>query len=124
MNVVDSSGWLEYFSGTPRAEFFAEAINDIENLLVPVITLYEVFKKVTLERGRPAAMQAIVAMRMGKVVSVTDEIALTAASLSLAFKLPMADAIILASSQHHHAVLLTQDAHFQGIDGVVYISGA
>ena len=124
MNVVDSSGWLEYFSGTPRAEFFAEAINDIENLLVPVITLYEVFKKVTLERGRPAAMQAIVAMRMGKVVSVTDELALTAASLSLAFKLPMADAIILASSQHHHAVLLTQDAHFQGIDGVVYISGA
>jgi predicted nucleic acid-binding protein len=124
MNVVDSSGWLEYFSGTPRAEFFAEAINDIENLLVPVITLYEVFKKVTQERGRPAAMQAIVAMRMGKVVPVSDEIALTAASLSLAFKLPMADAIILASCQHHHAILLTQDAHFQGIDGVVYISGA
>ena len=121
MKVVDSSGWLEYFSGTPRADFFADAINDIGNLLVPVITLYEVFKKISVERGRPAAMQAIVAMRMGKVVHLTDEIALAAASLSLKHKLPMADAMILASSKHYHAVLLTQDAHFQGVEGVVFI---
>ncbi len=123
MKVVDSTGWLEYFSGTPRADFFADTINDIDNLLVPAITLYEVFKKISIERGRPAAMQAIVAMRMGKVVPLTDEIAFAAASLSLKYKLPMADAMILASARHHDAVLLTQDAHFQGIEGVVFMPG-
>ena len=120
MNVVDSSGWLEYFSGTSRSELYADAINDIDNLLVPVITLYEVFKKVTVERGRPAAMQAVVAMRMGKVVPLTDEMALAAATLSIRYKLPMADAMILATAQRHEAILMTQDAHFSGIEGVVY----
>ena len=120
MNIVDSSGWLEYLKGSDRAKYYEEALADAENLIVPTIIFFEVFKKVLNERGRDVAIQVAVAMRTGIIISLDEVIAMEAAILSSERKLPMADAIILATAQRHGAILLTQDVHFQGIVGVKY----
>lgn len=121
MNVVDSSGWLEYFIDDVNADFFAPILEDVSNLVVPTVSIYDVFKRTLAEKGRDQALEAIAIMYGGKVVDLTREIALTAAQLSLEFKLPMADSIILATAQAHDARLWTQDEHFKDIDGVEYI---
>jgi predicted nucleic acid-binding protein len=122
MNVVDSSGWLEYFGDDTNADFFAPAIEAIDELLVPTISLYEVFKRVLQQRGESAALQAISAMRQGTVIPVTEVIALEAAQLSVTHKLPMADSIILATTRLHDAELWTQDADFKGLSAVRYVA--
>ena len=122
MNVVDSSGWLEYFGDDTNADFFAPAIEAIDELLVPTISLYEVFKRVLQQRGESAALQAISAMRQGTVIPVTEVIALEAAQLSVTHKLPMADSIILATTRLHDAELWTQDADFKGLPAVRYVA--
>jgi predicted nucleic acid-binding protein len=114
--VVDSSGWLEYFTGSSRAQFFAPAIEDTENLVVPIITIYEVFKKVHRERGESAALQVASSMQGGTVVDLDLSIALDAARLQL----PLADSIIYTTAQRHGAVLWTQDDHFNGLPSVRY----
>lgn len=120
MNVVDSSGWLEYFADGPGACFFDAPIEDTDNLVVPVLTLYEVFRRIASQRDEGLALQAIAAMQQGKVVDVDAALALEAAHLGLVARLPMADAIILAIARRHGAVLWTQDADFEGLDGVMY----
>jgi predicted nucleic acid-binding protein len=122
MNVVDSSGWLEYFGDDTNADFFAPAIEAIDELLVPTISLYEVFKRVLQQRGESAALQAISAMRQGTVIPVTEVIALEAAQISGTHKLPMADSIILATTRLHDAELWTQAADFKGLSAVRYVS--
>ena len=122
--VVDSSGWLEYFADGPNASRFAPFIEQPERLVVPTITLYEVFKRVFQQRGEDAALIAIAAMMEGQVVPLTEEIALEAARLSLNTKLPMADSIILATARAFDAVLWTQDADFQGLTDVRFIPKA
>lgn len=121
MNVVDSSGWLEFFGKGAHGEIYAPIIQDSANLLVPVICIYEVFKRVTQLRDGEEALQAAALMATGKVVEVTMEIALLAADLSIAHKLPMADSLILATTRLYEATLWTQDAHFKGLDGVKFI---
>lgn len=120
MNVVDSSGWLEYFADGSNSEFFAPAIENTNELIVPVISLYEVFKRVCQQRGEDAALESVAAMMQGTVVTLDASLALSAAKLSLEFKLPMADSLILATTQVHGAVLWTQDDDFEGIAGVRY----
>lgn len=120
MNLVDSSGWLEYWSDGPNSAFFAPAIEDVENLLVPTISLYEVFKRVLLERGEAAALSVAAQMKEGKLVELTEPIALQAAKTSASLRLPMADAIMLATARRHEATLWTQDGDFEGIDGVQF----
>ena len=120
MNVVDSCGWLEYFANGPNAEFFAPAVEDTENLVVPTLSLYEVFKRVLQQRGEGEALQAVAVMMEGQVVDLTAEIALMAAKLSVEMKLPMADSIMLATAQAHKATLWTQDQDFEGIEGIRY----
>jgi len=122
MNVVDSSGWLEYFANGPNAGFFATPIVDIAHLVVPTLSLYEVFKRVLQQRGRREALQAIALMRQGRVVDLDETIALQAAGLSLQHRLPFADSLMLATAQAHGATLWTQDADFAGIHGVQYLS--
>lgn len=122
MNVVDSSGWLEHFADGGNAEFFALPILDTGQLVVPTLSLYEVFKRVLQQRGRPAATQAISLMGQGRVVDLDTPIALAAAALSLEHRLPMADSIMLASAQAHGATLWTQDQDFARIPGVRYRS--
>lgn len=118
MNIVDSSGWLEYFADGPNADLFAVPLGKSAELLVPSITLYEVFKIVCRQRGEDAALQAVAMMQQGKVVELSSSIALLAAKLSLEVKTPMADSIILATAQIHAAQLWTQDNDFEGISGV------
>jgi toxin FitB len=121
MKVVDSSGWLEYFSKGPNGERFAPAIQDSQSLLVPVICLYEVYKRVALQRGEDDALQAAAWMMTGTVIEISPEIAFAAAELSIEHRLPMADSLILACARLHRAELWTQDEHFKGLDQVVYI---
>lgn len=120
MNVVDSSGWLEYFADTDRADLFAPAIEDVGNLLVPVICLYEVFKKVYQAQGQAQAELRAADMMKGQVAEITAPIALNAALLSAQHRLPMADSLILAIAREHGAILWTQDEHFDGLEGVKY----
>ena len=121
MNVVDSSGWLEYFSGGPNAAFFAKPIETSAQLVVPTLSLYEVFKRVLQQRGEGPALQAAAAMHQGRVVDLNNSLALSAARLSLALQLPMADSIMLATARAWDAALWTQDADFENIPQVRYI---
>jgi predicted nucleic acid-binding protein len=121
VNVVDSSGWLEFFADGPNADFFAPALQVVDELLVPSLSIHEVFKRV-LQRGESAALQAIALMQQGSIVDLTAPAALAAARLSVEASLPMADAIILSAARFGGATLWTQDAHFEGMDGVQYIS--
>ncbi len=121
MNVVDSSGWLEYFADTTNADAFAAPILETENLIVPSISLLEVFKRVLQQRGQDAALQTVALMKQGQVVPLDETLALQAAKLGLEHKLPLADSVILATAQAFDATLWTQDTDFDGIDGVRFI---
>jgi len=121
MNVVDSSGWVEYFADASNADFFAPAITDEPNLVVPTICMFEVFKWLSIQRGKEVALQAMGLLYRGQVVALSDEIALQAALLSLEHKLLLADSIILATARFHQATLWTQDQHFINLPGVEYI---
>jgi len=118
MNAVDSSAWLEYFADTKRARLFAAAIEDTDHLIVPVVTVYEVFKKFLRERGESDALQAVSAMRSGQVIDLDVSLALEAGR----FNLPLADSLIYATAQRHGATLWTQDEDFEGLSGVRYFS--
>ena len=118
MNVVDSSGWLEFFADGPNAGHFESAIVGVDRLVVPTISLLEVFKRVLQQRGENSALQAVAQMRQGKVVDLDADVALAAAHLGIAFKLPLADSIMLATARAQGATLWTQDADFSGIEGV------
>ena len=122
MNVVDSSGWLEYLAEEPNADFFAAAIENIEALVVPVISVYEVFKRVYQQRGEDDALKAVALMMQGQVVDLDVELALSAAKLSLDLSIPLADSVILATARAYQATLWTQDEHFKGLIGVEYIA--
>lgn len=119
-NVVDSSAWLEYLAGSPKASQFAAAIEDVGNLVVPVITIYEVFKKVLRERGEGDALQVASLMQSGEVVDLDLPLAMDAAHL----KLPFADSIIYATAMSRGATLWTQDDHFKDLPGVRYFPKA
>jgi len=121
MNVVDSSGWLEYFAEDSNADFFAPAIEDTKNLLVPVICIYEVFKRIRQQSGITEAQQHIGDMKLGKIIELDESLALSAAKISGDLKLPMADSLILATARANNATLWTQDEHFKDLDGVKYI---
>ncbi len=120
MNVVDSSGWLEFFSDGPNADFFATPIEATTELLVPTIAMYEVFKYVSRQRGDGPALQAMALLRQGTVVDLTDDLAMFAASISLEKQLPMADSIMLATAYRNRATLWTQDSDFRGLPGVEF----
>jgi toxin FitB len=122
VNVVDSSGWLEYFADGPNAAFFAAAIEKPANLVVPTISLYEVFKRVLQQRDHGEALQVVAVMRQGRVADLTESLALASAGLSVKHGLPMADSIMLATAQMWNAVLWTQDSDFEGLPGVRYIA--
>jgi len=122
VNVVDSSGWLEYFADAKNADFFAKAIAATSRLIVPTISLLEVFKRVLQQRGENAALQAVAHMRQGRVVDLDAQTALLAAKLGLEHKLPLADSLIFATARLHGATVWTQDTDFQGLEGVRYIA--
>jgi len=121
MILVDSSGWIEYFTLGPNCGVFAPAIEDTGNLLVSPICIYEVFKHILRKRGKRAAHRAAGGMVKGHVAGLPATTAMGAARLSLRLGLPMADSLILSAARRFGAELWTQDEDFRGIEGVKYI---
>ncbi|CAN5880134.1 hypothetical protein BH11VER1_BH11VER1_20870 [soil metagenome] len=121
MNVVDSSAWLAYFADEPTADFFAQAIEDAELLIVPSVCIYEVFKVILREKGEDDAFLAIAAMQQGKVIDLDADLAIEAAAVGNEEKLALADSIIYTIAQKHSATLWTQDSHFSQKLRVQYI---
>ena len=120
MNLVDSSGWLEYFIDGKNAEVFAKPLHEFDRLIVPTICIYEVFKVVLRERGEEEALQAVALMKKGQTVTLTEDIALQAAKLSHERQLHMADSIILATARVHGATVWTQDKDLDSFPDVKY----
>ena len=120
MNIVDSSGWLAYFADEPNSKHFLIPLNDTASLVVPTVTIYEVFKVVLRESSENEALQAAAAMRKGTVVDLTALLAIAASKLSLEHSLPMADSIILATAKEFDATIWTQDSDFMNIGDVKY----
>ena len=120
MNIVDSSGWLAFFADEPNAKHFLLPLKDTASLVVPAVTIYEVFKVVLRESSENEALQAAVAMQKGTVVDLTAKLAINASKLSLQHGLPMADSIILATAKAYDAILWTQESDFKNMAGVKY----
>jgi len=120
MNIVDSSGWLAYFADEPNAKHFLGPLSDSALLVVPTVTIYEVFKVILRETSENEALQAVVAMQKGTVVDLNAPLATAASRLSLEHHLPMADSVILATAQEFKAILWTQDSDFKNISNVKY----
>ncbi|MCO5052966.1 MAG: type II toxin-antitoxin system VapC family toxin [Verrucomicrobiae bacterium] len=122
MNVVDSSGWIEFLGGGSNADFFAAAISDASRLVVPTISVFEVCRWTRRELGARQALEVMALMQQGNIIELDTALAMSAARLSLELKLPMADSIILATARAHDAVLWTQDDDFEDLDGVRYVA--
>lgn len=120
-NIVDSSGWLEYFADAKNANFFAPAIENTKDLIIPSVSILEVFKHVLRHRSERQAFESIECMLQGVVVELDIEISLSAAKLGVQHKIPLADSIILATGFAYEATIWTQDADFKGLPQVKYI---
>jgi predicted nucleic acid-binding protein len=121
MNIVDSSCWLEYFAGSKTGEEVSSVIEDIDNLIVPAITIYEVFKKVLIELDEDRALFATAHMKQGKVIDIDSDLAIFAAQTGKEMKLAMADSLIYATTRKYKAMLYTSDSHFKNLDMVKYL---
>jgi predicted nucleic acid-binding protein len=120
MNVVDSSAWLSYFAGDGNARIFAKPIEALDKLLVPSITITEVFKSVLRQRNEDAALEVVAHMEQGTVIALDGELAINAAVFGVELKLPLADSIIYAIGRKYDAVIWTQDTDFNGLENVKY----
>ncbi len=120
MNLVDSSGWLEYLSDSKNAKLFAPAIEKTEELVVSTINIYEVYKKILLERNENTAIQVVGLMQQAKVIGVNSSISIQAAKLSYEQKMPMADSLIYITAKQNDAIIWTQDVDFKNMDNVKY----
>jgi predicted nucleic acid-binding protein len=121
MNLVDSSGWLEFFADGPNASFFYTPLKNVDELIVPTISIYEVFKTVLRQRDESAGLQAVALMKQGQIIDLATDISMRAAKLSLEHKIPMADSIILATGRLYQATVWTQDVDFKGLKDVKFI---
>ena len=122
MIVLDSSGWLEFFTDGPHAEEFSSRLRHPANVLTLTIAIYEVYKWIKRERSEEEAVQAVATMKKTRVIDLTEELALSAADLSLTHRLAMADSMMLAAAQANSAELVTTDAGFEGVPGVTLFS--
>ena len=120
MNIADSSFWIEYFAKTQYAYQILPIIKDTDNLLVPSITILEVFKKILRETTESKALTSISYMKLGKIISLDDELAINSGFFAIKYKLPLADSIIYATTIQNKATLYTLDKHFEGLPNVKY----
>ena len=122
MNIIDSSFWLEYFADTKAGDIVSDIIEKTDRLIVPTITIYEVFKKLLIERNEDDALMAVGHMKQGNVTDLTEELSLSAAGISKDLKLPMADSIIYATNLKYNCILWTLDDHFENLKSVNYFN--
>ena len=122
MNIVDSSAWLAYFADDRNAEYFAEPIENTPELLVPSITLAEVFKIILRQRDEDVALAAIAQMEQGQVIVLDSRLSIDAAYYGIKYKLPLADSIIYATAMKYDAIIWTQDDDFESLNGVKYFA--
>jgi predicted nucleic acid-binding protein len=120
MNVVDSSAWIEYFTGGPNAEFFEPPILNQAELVVPTMVLLEVYKHIRRHQGRDEALKAVAGVKQGEVQDLDERLALYAAEIGVEYGLPLVDSVILATARLQEATLWTQDSDFEGMDGVQF----
>jgi predicted nucleic acid-binding protein len=120
MNLIDSSGWIEYLLGSPRADLFAPAIEQRDTLLVPVIALYEVHKILSRKLPAEKVEQALDVMRLGRVVDLTDRRAIAAAHVAVKHRLAMADAVMYSVALEFKATFWTQDVDYDSLPSVNY----
>ncbi len=121
MNVVDTSGWLEYFEGGQSAKKFSAPIKETEKLIVPAICIYEISKVILRESDENHLLQVLAAIQKGQIVDLTPSISTAAAKVSLKYKLPMADSIIYTTAKQYNATVWTQDIDFKNLPNVNYI---
>jgi toxin FitB len=121
MNLIDSCGWIEYFTNGPLADEYWKFLKDPSKIITPTIVLYEVYKMIRRERTEEDALFAISAMKKTHIIQLTESIALSAADMSLKHALPMADAIVYATAMEEGGKVVTSDAHFKNLDNVVFI---
>jgi predicted nucleic acid-binding protein len=120
VKVVDSSGWIEFFTDGPLASQFEPHLADPSRVITPTIVLYEVYKLIRRERGEEAGLVAAAAMERTRLAPLTETVALTAADLSLEHRLAMADAIVYATARLEEAEVVTADVDFRDLPGVLY----
>jgi predicted nucleic acid-binding protein len=120
MNIVDSSCWIEYLMGTEIGAKVAHAIENPGELVVPTITIYEVYKKLIAEKDDEYATNVISYMQTGTVIDLDLKLSLSAAQISRKYKLPMADSIIYATSLYHSKIIFSCDKHFKDIPNIQY----
>ncbi|MBI4823891.1 MAG: type II toxin-antitoxin system VapC family toxin [Nitrospirae bacterium] len=121
MYLVDSSGWIEFFTDGPLCSEYSRYLKDPTKIITPTIILYEVYKKIKKERTEADAILAVSSMWKTTIVPLSESIALTSADLSLKHLLPMADAIVYATSLEKGCKVITSDTHFRGLEDVVLI---
>jgi predicted nucleic acid-binding protein len=118
---MDSSGWIEFFTGGPLAERYAAYFASRYALITPTIVLYEVYKKIKREKGEEMALLCSGQLSAKPVVQLTESIAYLAADLSLRHGLAMADAIVYATARDQEAEVVTGDADLKNLPGVIYV---
>ena len=121
MKVIDSSGWIEFFSDGLLADIYSKHLENPSRVIVPAITLYEVYKKIRSEKGEALALAASHAMSRCRFAPLTDDIAMASADTSIQYKLAMADAIIYTTAQFFKAELITSDADLRNLPQVTYL---
>ena len=121
MNLVDSSGWLEYFTDSKNAKYFAPVIENKDELIISVINLYEVYKKVMSAKSEKSANEACSVMMQAKVIDLDASLSLSASKISCKYKIPMADSLIYITAQFNDAIVWTQDYDFIDLPGVKFI---
>ena len=121
MTLVDSSGWLEFFTGGPLADRYAQHLKGLDAIVTPTIVVYEVYKVIKRQRGEEEALAATAQLGKTRLIPLTDTIALMAADVSLAYQLAMADAIVYATSLSERATLITSDSDLAALPGIVYL---
>lgn len=122
MFLIDSSGWIEFFTNGTLADEYSRYAKDLSVIITPTIVLYEVYKKIKRERTEEEALTAVALINMTSVIPLTESVALFAADLSIKYSLPMADAIVYATALESDCRVVTSDAHFAGLEGVIFLS--
>lgn len=121
MILVDSCGWLEYFTDGTLAPKYYAYLKRTKEIITPTIILYEIYKKIKKERSEEDALLAVAQIQQTEIIPLADSIALAAADLSLEHKIPMADAIIYATARSQGAKIITSDEHFRELENIVFL---